>query len=290
MDNGTIQERTSAKLQFHYDLTTADGQHIELNVKAKVRQTSVQDAAGNSISKTQLKLQFSLLQEGVADGVAELPADSIATDAQGSIADELQTFLSTVQDALQQFLDGGNDSADDLIKKTVDTFNTLLGALSNLLLPGRGNGGADPLPGSGEPTDQLPAIDAPAADTSPIGPETPGVPALPPLAAEEAAVVEDSAVTDPVADEVPVPPAEGEVSAPPEADTPAPSGPLPTPAQVLTDVRLRFTQSLTQIIRSLTPQDQTDNAPVGTLQYLHYQSALSLHLQTAGLVDAVAKL
>jgi hypothetical protein len=316
--DGTVSERTSAKLQFHYDLTTADGQHIELNVKAKVQQASVHDAAGNSISKTQVKLQFSLLQEGVADSLSPLQSDQVPSDTQSGAADGLQAFLNSVGDALQNFVEGDNVTADDLVTKTVDSFNTLLDALSNLLFPTAGTDPPAALPPSGEAPGQIPAILPPPASDSEPTPAVPVAISLPPapLPTLPAAGSDVSAPTAPEtpptasgansvtndptnsADPVPANPAAADQNSPaadpapaagniaPPADSNVAASPAQLGAQVLQTVKLRFVQSLTQIIRSLT-SEQPGNSSV-TSQRLDYHSALSLKIHATSLVDVNA--
>ena len=300
--DGTISERSSTRLRFHYDLTTADGQHIELNVKAKVQQASIQDGAGNSLSKTQVKLQFSLLQEGVADGLSPLQSDQVPGETRSGVSDGLQAFLNAVGDALQQFVEGDNATADDLIKKTVDTFNTLVDALSNLLFPAAGTASPPALPTSGEPLGQIPAIDPPPPSDSepspaePVAANEPPKPETPPAAIGNHANTGEPAIS---ADPVPVAPALTEQDVPvaqpasagnvaPPEDPSAATSPTQLATQVLQSVRLRFMQSLTQIIRTLSPDEQSGNSSTATSQRLDYQSSLSLRIHTASLVDVNA--
>ena len=306
--DGTTRERESTKLRFHYDVTTADGQHIELNVKAKVQQISIEDAAGNSVSKTQVKLQFSLLQQGVVDGLSPLQSDQVPSDTQSGIADRLQAFLTSVGDALQQFIEGDKLTADDLVKTTVDTFNTLVDALADLLFaptaPTAPTGSEAPpaLPPGGGPV-QIPApTPVPLENTATIAAATVGdsdppsqVLPLPvdgnvvPLQAEtpqpETPVVADLPAipvdtTSPIASPEPT-----EVSAAPAADADATASPPPSATHVLQSVRLRFMQSLTQIIRTLTPAEQPGDRPLASFQRLDYRSSLSLNVRTTSLVD-----
>ena len=275
--NGTVAERTSTQLKFHYDLTTADGQHIELNVKAKVQQSSVQDAAGNSISKTQVKLQFSLLQEGVAEDLSPLLSDQVPSDTRSGVSDGLQAFLNSVGDALQQFSEGDNSTADDLLTKTVDTFNTLVDALTTLLFPATGSDAPPALPASDESPVLIPPVALPApSDLEPL-------PALP---TDEEVVPVSLTVTDPEDPAIQPAPAEGEVVPPTEPD--AAASPTQLATQVLQSVRLRFVQSLTQIIRTLTPDEQSGNGSTVTTQRLDYHSSLSLRIHSASLVDVNA--
>ena len=74
-------------------------------------------------------------------------------------------------------------------------------------------------------------------------------------------------------------------SAPPE-DTavaaPAPSDvgePAPSATQVLQSVRIRFVQSLSQVIRTLTPDDQSGKLIFD--QQLSYKSSLSLKIHSS---------
>lgn len=301
--DGTVRERSTAKLRFHYDLTTADGQHVELNVKAKVRQVSFQDAAGNSISRTQVKLQFSLLQEGVAEELSPLQSNPFPGDVQSGVSDGLAAFLNAVGDALQQFVDGDNASADDLVEKTVDTFNTLVDALANLLSPQTPSDAPPALPPDGSPS-QIPAIAQPSDSiTSPALPslENPLLlpPPLPaagstidePTSAETLPVVsEGSAATDvpvAIAESIPAEPDALVTPSVPAEDSREAASPAQAANQVLQNVRLRFTQSLIQIIRTLTPDGQPGSSS-GQSQSLYYQSSLSLRVHTASLVDASA--
>jgi len=300
--DGTTREHESTKLRFHYDVTTADGQHIELNVKAKVRQVSIEDAAGNSVSKTQVKLQFSLLQQGVVDGLSPLQSDEVASDTQSGIADRLQAFLTSVGDALQQFIEGDKLTADDLVKTTVDTFNTLVDALADLLFAPTGSEAPPALPPGGGPS-QIPApTPVPLENTATIpaatvGDSDPPSQVLPlpvdgnvvPLQAEtpqpETPVVADLPAipvdtTSPIASPEPT-----EVSAAPAADADATASPPPSATHVLQSVRLRFMQSLTQIIRTLTPAEQPGDRPLASFQRLDYRSSLSLNVRTTSLVD-----
>jgi hypothetical protein len=255
--DGSVSQRSSTKLRFHYDLTTADGQHIELNVKAKVQQASYQDAEGNSVSKTQLKLQFSLLQEGVVDGLSGLQSEQTPGETRSGVSEGLQAFLSAVGDALQQFTEGDSLSADDLVKKTVDTFNTLVDALANLLFPAA-NEAPPALPVSGESPGEIPLLETPPSDSEPslLGPPT-ASPSPAPLPVSL--------------------PAEEEVASP-----------APSATQMLQDVRLRFVQSLTRIIRALTPDEQPENGSLAATQRLIYPSSLNLRIRTASLVDVNA--
>jgi hypothetical protein len=298
-DDGTVSERISSKLQFHYDLTTADGEHIELNVKAKLQHTSIQDADGNYISKTQLKLQFSLLQEGVADGLSPLlshqafsPSSSdTAPDvsAPSGVGDGLQAFLDAVDEALQQFTEGSNNSADDLLHKTVDAFNSLLGALSHLLFPPGATPAEPTLPPSSEPPSPVEALPAPLPpidDDSPPA-DSPAANLAPtPAPAPIEQTPEEPIATDDVASEPP-PSETGESETAPAESAPA-TAPPPTATQILRDVRIRFIQSLTQIIGTLTPPDQPGTGSLATSQYLSYQSSLSIRIHSASLVDATA--
>lgn len=308
--DGTTRERESTKLRFHYDVTTADGQHIELNVKAKVQQVSIEDAAGNSVSKTQVKLQFSLLQQGVAEGLSPLQSDEVPSDTQSGIADRLQAFLTSVGDALQQFIEGDKLTADDLVKTTVDTFNTLVDALADLLFapaaPTAPTGSEAPpaLPPGGGP-DQVPAptpvplentATIPAAPTSDSSPP-PQVSPLPEegnVASEPLQAETPQPETPAVADAPAIPadttslvasPEPTEVSVAPAVDPDAAVTPSPSATHVLQSVRLRFMQSLTQIIRTLTPAEQPGDRPLATFQRLDYRSSLSLKVRSTSLVD-----
>ncbi len=217
------QPRDTTWLRFHYDLTTADGQHVELNVKAKVRQVSIQDAAGNSASKTQVKLRFSLLQQEVADGLSPLQSDQAPSGTPSGVADGLQAFLNSVTDALQNFVEGNSGTgdtitADDLVTRTVDTFNALVDALTHLFFqPAEGPAGNDAspaLPASGDSVAQIPAIAAPLEDNADLGPVQPAAESPPaPLPAEggvtnESSIPGTSAVAssdNPVADVASIP-------------------------------------------------------------------------------------
>ena len=280
-NDGTVSERTSVKLRFHYDLTTADGQHIELNVKAKVRQVSIEDAAGNSVSKTQVKLQFSLLQEGVAGDLTPLQSDQVPSDTRSGVSDGLQAFLSAVGEALQDFVEGDSVTADDLVRKTVDTFNTLVDALTQLLFPSAENAEPPALPTSDEPLGQIPAITPPPledSDSSPVQPVVTSPPSLP--VPDDAGVTNEPSQTESSPTEGGAIPA---IPAPADQTTPAQSA-----NQVLQTVRLRFIQSLTQIIRTLTPDEQAGDNSSPASQSLYYQSSLSLRIRTASLVDVNA--
>ncbi len=275
--DGTVAERTSTQLKFHYDLTTADGQHIELNVKANVRQTSIQDAAGNSISKTQVRLQFSLLQEGVAEDLSPLLSDQVPSETQSGVSDGLSAFLNSIEDALQHFAEGENSTADELLTKTVDTFNTLVDALNTLLFPAAGSDAPPALPTSDESPVQFPPVALPApSDLEPL-------PALP---ADEDVVPANVTIADQEDPTTQPAPAEAEVVPPAEPD--AAASPTQLATQVLQSVRLRFVESLTQIIRSLTPEEQSGSSPATASQRLYYQSSLSLKIHTASLVDVNA--
>ena len=298
--DGTVAERTSTQLKFHYDLTTADGQHIELNVKAKVQQSSVQDAAGNSISKTQVKLQFSLLQEGVAEDLSPLLSDQVPSDTRSGVSDGLQAFLNSIGDAIQEFTAGENATADDLLTKTVDTFNTLVDALKTLLFPAAENDAPPALPTSDEAPVLIPPVSLPPLGNSepvpavpvdePAQPETPletsentAVARDPQNSADEVPV--DSTFTDQNAPTIQPALAEGDVAPPAEPD--AAASPTQLATQVLQSVRLRFVQSLTQIIRSLTPDEQSGNGSSAS-QFLYSRSALSLKIHSESLVDVNA--
>jgi hypothetical protein len=288
--DGTVSERTSTKLRFHYDLTTADGQHIELNVKAKVGQTSVQDGAGNSVTKTQVKLQFSLLQEGVADDLAPLQSDQVPSETQSGVADGLQAFLSAVGDAVQNFVEGDNITADDLVTKTVDTFNTLLDALTHLLFPAAGNEAPPALPADDEPPVQISAIPPPPPNDSEPGPAVPadggvGVSAENSEPETPSAASDDSALAGDSANSAASIPTEGSALSP--AEPSAATSPDQLATQVLQTIRLRFVQSLTQIIRSLTSKEPSGDTSI-TSQRLDYHSSLSLKIQTASLMDVNA--
>jgi len=326
--DGTVSELATAKLRFHYDLTTADGQHIELNVKAKVQQVSIQDAAGNSASKTQVKLQFSLLQQGVADALSSLQSDQVPSDTQSGVADRLQAFLNSVGDALQHFVEGDKVTADDLVRTTVDTFNTLVDALRNLLFQPVAEESPPALPTSDEAVGQIPAIAPPPPDNSPLSPAEPAAnssPAAPvaPLPAERDVInepsesetptvaSEDNSVADvPVIHAAPIPSVPSPVDPTPAEPIPVDQGASPVQAapaagsvappadpntaasltqllatQVLQTVRFRFVQSLTQIIQTLTPAEQTGNSSSSSFQRLDYRSSLSLRIHTTSLVD-----
>ena len=308
----TVSERASAKLRFHYDLTMADGQHIELNVKAKVQQVSIQDTAGNSGSKMQVKLQFSLLQEGVADGLSALQTDQVPSDTRSGVADGLQAFLNSVGEVLQHFLEGDKVTADELVTKTVDTFNTLVDALTNLLFHPAGNEAPPVLPTSGEAFGQIPVIAPTPLDNSELSPLEPAAnsrPSVPlsPLLAEGAVTNEPSKPETPTvaggdisvadvpavpADPIPpdqsapiVQPAPAEGSVAPPADPKAAASPTQLASHVLQTVRVRFVQSLTQIIQTLTSEEQPGNSSSASFQRLDYQSSLSLRVHTASLMD-----
>jgi len=291
--DGTVSERTSTKLKFHYDLTTADGQHIELNVKAKVRQMSFQDGEGNSISKTEVKLKFSLLQEGVAESLAPLQSDQVPSNTQSGVSDGLQAFLSSVGDALNNFTSGNSATADDLLTTAVDSFNTLLDALTKLLNLTTGSEAPPALPTGNEP-DQPPAIAPPPSDSPPSSdPEpTPTVPAAASAPAEPETPT--AANGDPANSAAPVPeePAVADQNspaadpAPPSAEPGVPASPTELGTQVLQTVKLRFFQSLTQIIRTLAPEQPGDSSV--TSQRLDYYSALSLKIHATSLVDVNA--
>ncbi len=314
--NGTVSERDTAKLRFHYDLTTADGQHVELNVKAKVRQASVQDEAGNFASKTRVRLQFSLLLEGVADGLSPLQSDQVPGDTRSGVADGLQAFLNSVGDALQQFVEGDGVTADDLVTKTADTFNTLVDALTNLLFHPTGNEATPALPSGGEVTGQIPMTaptplgntqlipSEPAADIlrpaplSPLPAEANGTNELPEPETPMAASADSSLVDVPAIPADSIPAGQGDPvvqPGPTEASVAQPLGPnaAASPTQlaathVLQTVRFRFVQSLTQIIRTLTPAEQLGDSSSSSFQLLIYQSSLSLGIRTASLVDVNA--
>jgi hypothetical protein len=245
--DGTISERDTATLRFHYDLTTADGQHVELNVKAKVRQASIQDAAGNSASKSQVKLQFSLLEQGVADGLSPLQSDQAPSDTQSGVSNRLQAFLNSVGDALQHFIEGDKATgdtvtADDLIKKTVDTFNTLVDAITNLFFPTAGSAAPQALPASDDAAAQIPANAATVPDNSPVSPAEPAANNSP--AAAVSPVPAEGGITNETANAEPATVASGDnsvanVPAIPAAEIPAavipaePNAADPIPAELI---------------------------------------------------------
>jgi hypothetical protein len=309
--DGTVSERASAKLLFHYDLTTADGQHIELSVKARVQQVAIKDAAGNSGSKTEVKLQFSLLQEGVANGLSPLQSDQVPSDTQSGVADGLQGFLNSVGDVLQHFVEGDKVTADDLVKKTVDSFNTLVDALTNLFHPA-GSEAPPALPASGAALGQTSVIAAPPLDNPNLSPSQPAGSSPPPVALSPlpaqggltsepskpetptVASGDNSILSVPAISADPIPsdqaaatsqPATAEGSVAPPANPSAAASPAQLATQVLQTVRVGFVESLTQIIQTLTPVEQHGNNSAASYQRLDYQSSVSLRIDTASLID-----
>ncbi len=285
------------------------GQHIELNVKAKLRQSSNTDEAGNLVSKTQLKLQFSLLLEGVADGLSPLQSDPVPGDKQDSVGGALQSFLTSVEDALQNVVGGDNVAADDLTKKTVDSFNNLLDSIAKLFFAPAGSNTHLAPPPSNESTGPVPALppgglgSVAASSASTTTPTNEGVTngpvqsgALPVVSANNTVVNDPARSAEPIpADQAAlVPqPTSAEAGVVPSADpnAPAPSAAVPTAqlaTRVLLDVRVRFVQSLTQIIRTLSPEQQSAGGSFALSERLTYQSSLSLHLRSTSLLDLKA--
>jgi hypothetical protein len=122
-----------------------------------------------------------------------------------------------------------------------------------------------------------------AVTNEPSKPETPTVAGGDISAADVPAVPADPIPPDQGAPIVQPAPAEGSVAPPSDPKTAASTTQLAS--HVLQTVRVRFVQSLTQIIQTLTSEEQDGNSLSASFQRLDYQSSLSLRVHTASLID-----
>lgn len=117
-EDGNLRATNRTNLRFQYDLETGDGQRIRLRAKAKLKQTVVQDENGDLAVKTKVKFQFRLIQQDVNRGlgsVAQSDGDNRALDAFSNVLESLGT----------EFADDGAIDADELVASIVNAFNEL---------------------------------------------------------------------------------------------------------------------------------------------------------------------
>ena len=117
-DEGNLRATNRTKLQFRYDLETSDGQQISLRAKARIKQSVVQDENGDLAIQTKIKFQFRLIQQDVSEEL-----NPVAQTAEDRLA--LGAFGDALDSAGVQFADQGAIDADELIGAVLDAFNEL---------------------------------------------------------------------------------------------------------------------------------------------------------------------
>ncbi|MEM8670775.1 MAG: hypothetical protein AAGG48_24825 [Planctomycetota bacterium] len=117
-DEGNLRATSRTKLRFRYDLETNDGQKLSLRAKANVKQTLVQDEDGAFSLQTKVKFQFRLIQQDVNAGINSLNPNESENRS-------LEAFTRQVDRLSSQFSDEGSIDADELIASVLDAFNQL---------------------------------------------------------------------------------------------------------------------------------------------------------------------
>ncbi len=297
-EDGSSRAVTKTQLRFRYDFESSDGQRLQLRAKARIKHSVTTGSDGEVAIKTRVKLQFSLLQQEVSDGVAPLLE---GTPQDQNQPNPLQAFQGAVNAFVSDFADDGQIDADTLISSVLEEFNSLLDALS-----GRSSEPTNPLPELPVPReavlddavidddsdDQNVVFALPTPDQSitlqpqeidPVPTNDPTV-----IESENASDDDDAKVaSQPVTDSpVPSEPASEEtavtVAAVPTVespDAPAQATPEATAQEVLQAVRIRFVESFTQVIRTLSPSD--DDGVGGTLLVQNSRLRFDARLQYA---------
>lgn len=244
-----------------------------MRAKANVKQTVVQDEDGNLAIQTKVKFQFRLIQQDVSSGLSPLAGSESESDALLAFGQELESLAS-------QFGEEGTIDADELIASVLDAFNELYRTFAGESSPPSVDGDVVDAESvqvrSENATETLPPSAAlPPVESNPIEPvETDE--------AEAVVLVENPAQPGPI-DESEVAPSVAEVqgeTAGPAIDAEnntlaeTPVGNEATEAvdrrAVLQQVRLQFVQSISQTIRTLTPDGETGPG----LTVLQQQSSL----------------
>ena len=272
-DDGSLRAVNKTQLRFSYDLESEDGQRIQLRVKAKVKESVTLDENGDIAVKTRVKLQFSLIQKDISDGLS--PLQSAQDDGDSN---PLQAFLDVVDSVVSDYADDGQIDADTLISTVLDEFNSLFANLSG--------GSLAPIDAAtidGDVIDALPQPSSPpdaeagveeveaAAPVQPTSPETEtdveGEGTI--FVAEPLATgLESNArlVSAPLTEITPV----GETDADPVRDSFVNAADAETKVEtandILQQVRIRFVQSFTQVIKTLTPNSEDDSSGLSLVQ------------------------
>ncbi len=278
----SLRAVNKTKLRFRYDLELAGGQKIQLRARASLKQTAWRSENGDTETKTRVKFQFSLIQQEVSEGLSPLQIG----DGESS---PLSAFLNIVDEAVSDFSDDGTIDADTLIGTVLDEFNTLLASLA------------------GEAPTASDVIDAPAVrDPAPESPPIDNLPLSIPSAVEsesESDAVESQPV-DNAPSELIEPPRVADSSQLAEADPPgpatvdlgesqlnAPEVTEQTAKEVLESVRIRFIQSFSQVIKTLSP-DGEGEPRFSLVQKQNFRLNASFHFASQGtagsLTDFVA--
>ncbi len=345
-EDGSTRAVSKTRLNFKYELETADGQRLQLKARARIKQSIVQDENGDIAVKTKVKLQFKLLQEDVAGGLSSL-TENLGDDQ----ANPLDAFLNVVEGVVADFTDDGTVDADTLINTVLEGFNSLLDAFGGddsasgqqvFGLPTPDQNVVDALPnplpvsdGAGEvfglptpvPSDDVEVVPV-AIDVEPIaedngtedngagevfGLPTPDAsaedqaepveiqlePVVPVAQAEVAEVetddvddadevdgdddddVEATASTQPTAESAAQPEDNVVEVKPPVVDnTAARQDQIESAQEVLQTVRLKFVQSFSQVVSTLSPEGEDDGGLL-LVQRGSYRLSAKAHLSYA---------
>lgn len=292
-EDGDLRLRSQSRLRFSYEFETADGIKVKIKAKAKTQISYKQDGQSGSESikfKSQVKLHVSLLQEGVASGMAPLVSLGEGAGELGSaISGALEQFMAIVDEVTGALLNTDSLGADDLIVKVVEAFNDLTEAARLMLSP------AGEPPVEAPPIGSLPpeAIDPPS-DPVEFAETVPDVPAAQPAAGSVQTVQgQDASAADPpnvdpdgtaedpvVADDLPIdagPLAGTDVGLPATE-----SGPAASPGSVellLVEMRMRFVQSLRSLITVFDPPESGQSE--GSRDALAFSSFLKVSAKFA---------
>lgn len=266
-DDGSFRAVNQTKLRFSYDLKLDDGQTIQLRAKAKVRQSVTQNEAGDIAIKTKVKFQFSLIQQDVSDGLEPLQGGT--NDGE---TNPLQAFLDVVDSVVADFADDGQIDADTLIHTVLDEFNSLFASLSGALPEPPDTSPADTPDLGGDVIDALPPSGPSITTTDDVDTEAPVQPAN--VEPETGTVADDSAPADTVVI-APLPETAPTDEADPGQETLASATDATandaSARDVLQEVRIRFVQSFSQVIRTLTPNGDDDTGQFSLVQKSHFK-------------------
>lgn len=280
-DDGTLRAVNKTQLRFKYDLQTQDGLDIQLRAKAKIKQSIRIDENGDTTIKTRVKLQFSLIQQDVSNGLQPLQSSLPEGDT-----NPLQSFIDLVDGVVADFADDGQIDADTLIATVLNEFNSLLTSLSGGLQEGSDAETIDGDVIDVVPTPIYPLADEPVAD---VNGDVPTEPVILEADAETDGAgiiaVDESTETgvDSTAELVsapPIAPLDGATEPGSSADALVTAGDVTaadvtaadvdakveTTREVLQEVRIRFIQSFSQVIKTLTPSGDDDAAELSLVQ------------------------
>lgn len=298
-DDGSIRAVNKTQLRFSYDLVSEDGQRIQLRAKAKIKQSVTLDENGDIAIKTRVKLQFSLIQKEVADGLNPLQGAQNEGDS-----NPLQAFFDVVDSVVSDYADDGRIDADTLIGNVLDEFNSLLANLS-----GGSQGPTDAEVSDAQVSDAgtndgeviaAQVIEARSQSSSPpdaeggvdeaeaIAPVQPTIDAAETEAKDAGAILvgespetklESGAnlVPTSLTGTSPVVASETEPTEDTLVNAADPETNVEKAHDVLQKVRIRFVQSFTQVIKTLTPNGEDDTSGLSLVQKSSFKLDVRAH-------------